>query len=171
MKYFSLTYSLTAKDYESYEKKMFFTIVLGRLKQLIFPFLIMTVFSVFIDVSLTVISVCLFIIAMILPNMANREFSKSTRKKSKLIRKPMTIDFYSDHFEVISEPDMNMKGYSVRHYGFDTVLSVLESDEYFYFIFKTNNILIIPKNILSQEQFGMIKNLIDNLFAKIYKAI
>lgn len=169
MKYFSLRMYLTKEDYESYEKKMRKAVLFGRMKQLALPFIFLTVISAVYDIFYILISLFLFAVALIIPEMVNRDFSNKCRTQSKLIRRPMIVDFYSDRFEVRSEPDEFMKGSSERHYGFDTVRNVLESSDYFYFIFKTNNILIIPKRAISQEQFGMIKNLIDNLFADKYR--
>lgn len=171
MKYFSLNMYLTKEDYESYEKKIRKSVLFGRMKQLAVPFALIMIAGAFYDLFFIVIALYLFAVALIIPEMVNKDFSNKSRSGSKLIRRPMIVDFYSDHFEVRSEPDEVMKGSSERHYGFDTVRSVLEASDYFYFIFKTNNILIIPKKVLDGEQFGMIKNLINNLFSGIYSAI
>lgn len=172
MKYFSLSFVLTPEDYESYEKKMFFASNLVRLRRLLIPFIFVAILGAIYDVMLSILSAVIVLFSsLILPNLVNREFSSVTRKNSVLMKRPIIVDFYSDHFEVRNEPDGIMKGKSEKHYGFDTVVSVTESDEYFYFIFRTNNILIIPKKVLTEESFGMIKNLIDNLFSKIYRKI
>lgn len=171
MKYFSLRMYLTKEDYESYEKKMRKVVLFGRIKQLALPFILLTVVGAVYDLFNILIFLFLFAVALIVPEMVNRDFSRKCRSGSKLIRRPMIVDFYSDRFEVRSEPDEIMKGSSERHYGFDTVRNVLEASDYFYFIFKTNNILIIPKKALDEEQFGMMKNLINNLFSGIYSAI
>ncbi|MBQ8504342.1 MAG: YcxB family protein [Clostridia bacterium] len=171
MKYFSLRMYLTKEDYESYEKKMRKAVLFGRMKQLALPFIILTVVGAIYDIFNILISLFLFVVALIIPEMLNRDFSNKSRSSSKLIKRPMIVDFYSDRFEVRTEPDEIMRGRSERHYGFDTVRSVIEASDYIYFIFKTNNILIIPKRALDEEKYGMIKNLISNLFSGIYSAI
>ena len=88
-----------------------------------------------------------------------------------LLNKPITVEFYEDHFVVRNKPDEISESFSEKHYGFDTVVNAFESEEYFYFIFSTNNILIIPKRAVDEEQKDNIKNLIDNLFSGIYRKI
>lgn len=171
MKYFSLTLNLTKADYESYEKKVSKDVLLMRMKQLAIPFIIFCVIGAIFDLFNIFLSCFLFVSALIIPAMVNKDFSNKCRNNSKLVRRPMTVDFYSDHFVVSSVPDEFLKGRTERHYGFDTVGNVFESSEYFYFIFKTNNILIIPKKALDEEKFGMIKNLINNLFSNIYRTL
>ena len=83
----------------------------------------------------------------------------------------MTVDFYDNHFVVSYEPNESVRSFSEKHYSFQMVQNILESRENFYFAFKDNSLLIIPKAILDEERYTMISNLIENLFKYKYQRL
>ena len=83
----------------------------------------------------------------------------------------MTVDFYDDHFVVSYEGNENIRSHSEKHYGFQMLQNILESSENFYFAFNDNSLLIIPKVILDNERYTMIRNLIENLFKHKYQRL
>ena len=83
----------------------------------------------------------------------------------------MNIDFYDNHIVISYEPNEYVKSHSEKHYGFDVVQNILESRENFYFAFKDNSLLIIPKAVLDEERYTMISNLIENLFKYKYQRL
>lgn len=175
MKYFSLTYPLKLQDYNSYKKIAQKSIMSARLKRLIFPVLLMAGLCFYSVYNKDYDSILIYVLILLLSLTGLAYVNKSNRLSEKTMsaymKKEITVDFYDDHFVVQNHPDQYSKSFSERHYGFDTVIGVAEAEEHFYFIFKTNNILIIPKRILDEEKLGMIKNLIENLFSKIYRFI
>ncbi len=170
MKYFSLSFNLTNEDYSAYSKNGIKASALFRIKRSMIPLIIFTCLG-FIEKTALLFLPLLIASSLIVPYIIDKEYINSLHRNSDILKKELTVDFYDNHFVVSSQADSISKSFSERHYGFDTVAAVNETEGYFYFIFKTNNILIIPKRVLSQEQFGMIRNLIDNLFAKVYKVI
>lgn len=175
MKHFSLEYYLTPEDFKIYKKLLIKSVLFSKLKSLIFAIIIVTVLSIFVIADSDFKSIPMYLMLFAVPITAYFTVStgqtKEMEEKSILLKKKMYVDFYSDHFVVNTHPDEFSKSYSEKHYGFDKVMSALESEGYLYFTFTTNNILIIPKRALTGEQYGMIRNLIENLFGKIYKAI
>lgn len=171
MKYFSLLFTLTKEDYESFENKRMKAELMSKLKPLSVIVILMAVMAIFIDISFLVAFLALMITMIALPRLINKISSEETRKNSNIFGREMSVDFYDDHFETKYLPQGNFKSHTVRHFGFDTVTAVLESVTHFYFIFNTNNILVIPKRVLDTEKFTMIKNLIDNLFKSKYSVI
>jgi len=170
MKYFSVSFSLTAEDYSSYSKSGMKATSLLRLRKMLIPVIIFVIMG-FIEKTAFMILPLLFITSVVVPYILDKEYISSLYNKSLILKKPINVDFYENHFVVSTKADEFSKSSSEKHYSFEWVISVMENSDYFFFIFKTNNILIIPKRVLSPEQYGMIKNLIDNLFGKIYKAI
>ncbi len=171
MKYFSLSYSLSKEDYSEYSKLGIKALTVTRLKKIIFPLIFFIGMGLFYEEGSFLFIPVLFVVNFAVPIMVDREYVNALYKKSNLIRKTLTVDFYSDHFVLSTQPDVFSKCSSEKHFGFDTVVAVNETAGYFYFIFRTNNILIIPKSALSPEHFGMIRNLIDNLFSKVYRSV
>ncbi len=168
---FSLTYLLTKEDFSSYEKKLKIATYLNRLKSMLLPLILITAIGLFFDMGYIFSAVFFFLGMIFFPDIVNSDYKNKTSKASLLLKKPITVEFYEDHFVVRCVEDEISKSFSEKHYGFDTVVNVFEAADYFYFIFSTNNILIIPKRVLSDEEKDSIKNLIDNLFSKIFRAI
>ena len=171
MKYFSLSYMLSEKDYSDYEKIVFKGSIVIAFKRMVIPFCLIIGMSFFVDKLLVIPAIAYFAISLIIPQVINREFSHKTRKNSKLLRRMMTVDFYNDHFVVSYEPNENVRSYSEKHYGFHMLQNILESSENFYFAFNDNSLLIIPKAILDNEKYEMISNLIENLFKYKYQRL
>ncbi len=171
MKYFSLSYMLSEKDYSDYEKIVFKGSIVIALKRMVFPFCLIIGMSFFIDKLFVIPSIAYFAISLIVPQVINREFSHKTRKNSKLLKRMMTIDFYDDHFVVSYEGNENVRSHSEKHYGFHMIQNILESSENIYFAFNDNSLLIIPKVILDSEKYTMISNLIENLFKNKYQRL
>ena len=175
MKHFSLEYYLTPEDLKSYKKLLIKSVLLAKLKPMILPILIAVAFSVYTAVDSGFQSLPTFLLLFAISLTAYLTVStgqtKEMEEKSYLLKKKLYVDFYADHFVVNTHPDEFSKSYSEKHYGFDKVFSAVEAEGYFYFTFTTNNILIIPKRALTAEQYGMIMNLIENLFANKYRKI
>ncbi len=175
MKHFSLEYYLTPEDFKIYKRLLIKNLLLAKLKPMLFAFIFIIGFFVITSANSDYQAIAVYILAFAISITAYLTVStgqtKEMEEKSYLLKKKLYVDFYADHFVVNTHPDEFSKSYSEKHYGFDKVFSAVEAEGYFYFTFTTNNILIIPKRALTEEQYGMIKNLIDNLFGKIYKAI
>ncbi len=170
MKYFSVSYFLTPEDYSYYDKKAFKSLLIARCKRLAILLIVAAALCIFyksLSAFVFYVAVCI-LTGIVIPQLTNREFLISNRKESLYLNRETTVDFYSDHLVVKNEADADMKSHFLRHYGFDNVRNVEENDEYFCFLFKTNNILIIPKRALNEENCRMIENLIENLFKNIY---
>ena len=171
MKYFSLSYMLTEKDYSDYEKIIFKGSLIMSAKKMLIPFVLVVGMCLFMDVLFLVSALTYFALSIIIPQFINREFSHKTRKNSKLLKRMMNIDFYDNHIVVNYEPNEYVRSHSEKHYGFDMVQNVLESSENIYFAFNDNSLLIIPKAILDNERYTMISNLIANLFKNKYQRL
>ena len=171
MKYFSLSYMLSEKDYSDYEKIVFKGTLVLSLKRMVIPFCIMLAVSLFMEVQFIVPAIIYLFISLVIPQMINREFSHKTRKNSNLLKRMMTVDFYDNHVVVNYEANENIKSHSEKHYGFQMIQNILESNENIYFAFNDNSLLIIPKSVLDNERYTMISNLIENLFRHKYQRL
>jgi hypothetical protein len=171
MKYFSLSYMLTEKDYSDYEKIVFKGSLIMSAKKMLIPFIIVVGMCLFMDVLFLVSALTYFVLSIIIPQLINREFSHKTRKNSKLLKRIMTVDFYDDHIVINYEPNEAVKSHSEKHYGFQMIQNILESSENIYFAFNDNSLLIIPKSVLDNERYTMISNLIENLFRNKYQRL
>ncbi len=171
MKYFSLSYMLSEKDYSDYEKIVFKGSLVISLKRMLIPFCLIMAMCLFADKLLVIPALVYFAISVIIPQAINREFSHKTRKNSKLLKRMMVVDFYDNHIVVSYEANDNIRSHSEKHYGFDRVQNILESRENIYFAFNDNSLLIISKNILGSETYTMISNLIENLFKNKYQRL
>lgn len=171
MKYFSLSYMLTEKDYSDYEKIVFKGSLVLSLKRMIIPFCVMLAVSLFMEVQFIIPAIVYLLISLVVPQMLNREFSHKTRKNSNLLKRMMTVDFYDNHVVVNYEANENIKSHSEKHYGFQMIQNILESNENIYFAFNDNSLLIIPKAVVDEERYTMISNLIENLFRHKYQRL
>ncbi len=171
MKYFSLSYALTEKDYSDYEKIVFKGSVILSMKRMLLPFILIVAACLFMDSLFIISALVYFALSILIPQMVSREFSHKTRKNSKLLRRMMNVDFYGDHLVINYIPNEAVRSYSEKHYGFDVVQNILESTENIYFAFKDNSLLIIPKAVLDNEKYTMISNLIENLFKNKYQKL
>ena len=171
MKYFSLSYMLSEKDYSDYEKIVFKGSVVISLKRMVIPLCIMIAVSLFMDVQFLIPAIVYFVISLIIPQILSREFSHKTRKNSNLLKRMMIVDFYDNHIVVSYEGNENIKSHSEKHYGFQMIQNILESRENIYFAFSDNSLLIIPKAVIDSERYTMISNLIENLFRHKYQRL
>ena len=76
-----------------------------------------------------------------------------------IAKRKTTIDFYSDHFEILYLPDELFKGKSERHYPLSTVKMVLQNSEYIYFKFEDYTTLIMPRRDIENEASEKIKKM------------
>lgn len=168
MKYFSLSYKLSAADYDEYDKIYNRDATKLRLRRLLPVYAIILIVGSFSDLLTTL----LFLIFMtltssLIPILINKEFSKA-RADSTTFKKAMTVEFYDNHIITRLLPDENLRSETEKHYGFDKINRILESETAFYFAFSDNSLLVIPKKYVGQEEHTMIKNLIENLFRNKY---
>lgn len=166
MKYFTLSYSLSKNDYKEYDSiylKDLLKINLKRLPIYVIP----VVLALFVDIYATYMLAVLMVLSILLPIVLNLRYSKQ-REGSFIFSREMTVDFYADHIVTRLLPSGKFNSTTESHYGFDKVAKILESDNYFYFIFRDSTVLLIPKAALGESEYEMIKNLVDNLFRSKY---
>lgn len=171
MKYFSLSYILSQKDYSEYEKIVFKGSLIMSAKKMLIPLIIVIGMSIFMDSLFIISALVYFALSIIIPQLINIEFSHKTRRNSNLLKRMMRVDFYDNHIVVSYEANEIIKSHSEKHYGFHMVQNILESRDNFYFAFKDNSLLIIPKAVLDEERYIMISNLIENLFKYKYQRL
>lgn len=170
MKILSLSFTPVPEDYISYSKKAEPALFSMRLKRGLIPFGIMFASGFFFGVYFSILALSLFAISNVVPFILNREYMKK-QLNSRIIKRPVVIDFYDDHIVQTFLPDESFKGTNEKHFGLRSVVGVVESDEYIYFLTKAANVINIPKRVLSDEQYGEIKNLTQKYFADKYQKI
>ncbi len=170
MKILSLSFTPVPEDYISYSKKAEPAILSLRLKRSFIPFAIMLVAGFFFGIYFSIFALSLFTINNLVPFILNKEYMKR-QLRSPIIKRPVTLDFYDDHIVQTFLPDENFKGTNEKHFAVKAVAGVVESDEYIYFLTKAANVINIPKRVLSDEQYGEIKNLTHKFFADKYQKI
>ena len=139
-----------------------------------------TVMRLFITIGFTAVmwfmgdtSVALFMLVsfLVMPFVANSiyrySFISSTHK-GKMIKRPVTVEFYADHLVYVLESDFNYKGIFQRHYGFDSLQQIYDFPGVFIFLFKNEGGVTIPKRAMNEDQISMVYNLVDNLFKNKY---
>ena len=87
MKYFSLSYMLSKKDYSEYEKIVFKGSLIMSAKRMILPFIFVIGMCIFMDILFIISALAYFALSIIIPQLINREFSHKTRKNSKLLKR------------------------------------------------------------------------------------
>lgn len=167
MKYFTLSYNLTAEDYTEYDKIYNRDSVKLRLRRMLPLYVVPIIICFFLDVQTAIIIATMAVISFILPYIGNKEFSKC-RADSSIFRRATTVEFYDNHIVTRLLPYGNFKSETEKHYGFDKIQRILESETTVYFAFSDNTLLLIPKKYINEEQYTMIKNLIENLFRNKY---
>lgn len=167
MKYFSVSYRLTAEDYNEYDRLYNRDYIKLRFKRLIPLYIVPIIICAFIELQTAIIVGVMALFSFILPFLGNREFSK-LRAESSLFKRESTVEFYDNHIVTRLLPDVNFRSETEKHYGFDKINRILESETSFYFAFKDNSLLVIPKKYIGQEEYTMIKNLIENIFRNKY---
>ena len=157
----------TAEDYNEYDKIYNRDSMRLRLRRLLPLYAIPIVLCSFFDLQSAFIIAIMAVVSFVLPFMGNKGFIK-LREDSMIFKRETTVEFYDNHIVTKLLPDFQHKSQTEKHYGFDKINRVLESETNFYFAFSDNSLLIIPKRFISEEEFIMIKNLIENLFRNKY---
>lgn len=164
MKNFSITFSLTKEDYKKFYKTIYSAMLMQRVKLFSIILVVSFILAIMELYSLVVTAFCLMTIFFFLADIVNRVYILRMNDRSKIGKRPTTIDFYSDHFEVLYLPDEYFKGKSERHYPLSCVKMVLQNSEYIYFKLEDYSTLIIPRRSIDSEAKEKIKNMIDNLY-------
>lgn len=170
MKSISIYYVPEKEDMKYYNKKMEKAMLTAWMKKLFLPFAVMSVISIMYNIWVFISIFCFYIISVFTPVFAIRENLKSDINTPRFF-KPLMIDFYEDHIEHIRLDGENGKRISEAHYRFSDVLGILETDKYFFFNVTSANLITIPKRAVNQQQYDMLKNLIENCFSGIYTTI
>ena len=167
---FSLLFTPLPEDYISYSKKAEPALLSLRLKRGLIPFGIMFIAGFFLGIYFSIMALSLFAVTNLVPFMLNREHLKK-QLGSRMMKRPVRLDFYEDHIVQSFLPDESFKGTNEKHFGMRAVAGVVESDEYFYILTKSANVINIPKRVLSEEQYGQIIDFINRFFADKYQKI
>lgn len=166
MKYFTLSYSLTAQDYKEYDNIYISDLIKLKFKKS-YIYLLPVIICAFFDLSTAIIVAVMAVLSFLLSIFSAKEYSLR-RNKSFVFDRETTVEFYDDHIVTSLLPFGKYKGQTQVHYGFDMVGKILESNNNFYFLFKDNSLILIPKRFISEQEYTMIKNLINNLFSSKY---
>lgn len=164
MKNFSVTVSLNKEDYKNFYKTINKALMPRRLKFAAISFVVAFAFILMKYYSLAVTGFCLMCIMFFLGDFVNTVYIMRMNDKSAIGKRKTTVDFYSDHFELIYYPDEKFKGKSERHYPLSSVKMVLQNSGYIYFKMDDYTTLIMPRRDISPENAEKIKNMIDNLY-------
>lgn len=174
MKYFSLNFTVNKSDYDAYYKDFGKGLLFNQLKRsaltLIFIFLLtaMSVTSQSADLIVTVAFIA--IVSVFMPIVYSKKLAVFMLQ-SRNSRRENRYDFYADHIEIHVDADENSKSSIEKHLKMNGFTSVAESKTNFYFSYMNERMLIIPKRVLNEEKYVMIKNLIDNYFSNVYMSI
>lgn len=164
MKFFSISYTLENEDYKYLSMVINKSFFMQRLKYTAIALGIAFIFTLTNLYSLGVMAFFLLLILFFVGDIVNRTYMMKANQKSTIAKRPITVDFYDNHFEIICLPDENYKGKSVRHYPLWAVKIVIENEKHIYFKLEDYSSLIIPKRMIDSESLVKIKNMIDNLY-------
>ena len=171
MKYFSLAFNLQKIDYDFYYKDFRKALILNQLKRSLFTLIfVFVMFMLLITSELSTLMVTLIfilIVTVFIPLVYSRKLSLSLIE-SRNSKKENRYDFYADHIEIHISADETSKSTAEKHLKMNGFTTVAESRTNFYFSYMNEKMLIIPKRVLDEEKYGMIKNLIDNYFSSVY---
>ena len=170
MKLLSLSFTPMPEDYISYSKKAEPALFSMRLKRGFIPFAIMFAIGFFFGIYFSILALSLFVINNVVPFVLNREYMKK-QLSSRIIKRPVTVDFYNDHIVQTFLPDGSFKGTNEKHFGLRSVAGVVESDEYIWLLTKAANVINIPKRILDDEKYAELKKITEDYFSGIYTRI
>ena len=173
MKYFSLNFTVNKGDYDSYYKDFGKGFVFQQLKRsaitLIFMLIMVAMYMTTQTAGLISTVVFIAIVSVFMPIVYSKKLAVSL-VNSRNNRKENRYDFYADHIE-IHIADENGKATTEKHLKMNGFVSVAESKSGFYFSYMNERVLIIPKRVLDEEKYGMIKNLIENYFSNVYMTV
>lgn len=174
MKYFSLSFKPEKIDYDYYYKDFGKALLLNQFKRALFSLTFIIVMLIFFSASGTATYYVpisfIFIITTFMPIFYSKKMSYFLLD-SRQMRKENLYDFYADHIEIKIREDETSKSTTEKHLKMSGFTSVTESKTNFYFSYMNEKMMIIPKRVLDEEKYGMIKNLIDNYFSNVYMAI
>lgn len=174
MKYFSLNFSLIKKDYDAYYKDFGKALILNQLKRSAITLVLMAVLVAMYmstqTAGLIVTVAFIGIVSVFMPIFYSKKLAVSLLN-SRNNMKENIYDFYADHIEIHVNPNEISKSSTEKHLKMNGFVSVAESKACFYFSYMNERVLIIPKRVLDNEKYGMIKNLIDNYFSNVYMSI
>jgi len=173
MKYFSLNFTVNKGDYDSYYKDFGKGFVFQQLKRsaitLIFMLIMVAMYMTTQTAGLISTVVFIAIVSVFMPIVYSKKLAVSL-VNSRNNHKENRYDFYADHIE-IHVGDENGKATTEKHLKMNGFVSVAESKSGFYFSYMNERVLIIPKRVLDEEKYGMIKNLIENYFSNVYMTV
>ncbi len=174
MKYFSLSFKPDKIDYDFYYKDFRKGLLLNQLKKSLFS--IIFIISLFVFTSsgenVTMVFPVVFIIlaSVFMPLLYSKKMSFFLLN-SRQLKKENVYDFYSDHIEIRIGADESSTSTIEKHLKMSGFTAVTESKTNFYFSYMNEKMMIIPKRVLNEETYGMIRNLIDNYFSNVYMTI
>lgn len=174
MKYFSLSFSLQKEDYNAYYKDFSKGHLINGLKQSFFIISFSVFFTAYAFLQQDynfVFAIVLFCLSLIFMPVYFAKKISTSFYVSKHGRKEARYDFFADHIEIHIGADENCRQISEKHLKMNGFTQVVESKRNFYFAYMNEKTLIIPKRVLNEETYGMIKNLIDNYFSSVYLSI
>lgn len=173
MKYFSLSYKAEKSDYQNYYRDFRKANLINQFKRtafsLIFAVMITVCFLTSELIGFIVPLVFILLVSFFMPLVYSKRISIDSLF-SKCSQKENRYDFYADHIE-IHYSDEEIKMTAEKHLEMRGFTAVAESNSNFYFSYKNDRMLIIPKRVLNEETYAMIKNLIKNYFSDIYMTI
>lgn len=174
MKYFSLNFKIEKSDYESYYKDFGKAMLLNQLKRSFIMVILSLGLAAFIitgDTACYAVTLLFaFIVSCIMPLVFSKKIALSMLD-SRNSRKVNVYDFYSDHIEIHVPASEGSKASTEKHLKMNGFTNVTESKTNFYFSYMNEKMLIIPKRVLDNEKYGMIKNLIENYFSNVYMTV
>ena len=174
MKYFSLSFKQEKIDYEYYYKDFGKALLFNQIKKsLLSMTFIIVMFFLFASsdtVGYYIPFSFIFIISLIMPLFYAKKMSYFLLD-ARQMKKMNTYDFYADHIEIHIPADETSKSTTEKHLKMKGFTAVTESKTNFYFSYMNEKTMIIPKRVLDEEKYGMIKNLIENYFSNVYMSI
>ena len=173
MKYFSLSYKPEKYDYQNYYRDFRKANLINQFKRTAFSIVFAVIITVLFfrseSIGFVIPIVFILFISFFMPLVYSKKISIDSLL-SKYSQNENRYDFYADHIEIhYSDSEGRLK--IEKHLEMRGFTAVAESSSNFYFSYKNDRMLIIPKRILDEEKYGMIKNLIKNYFSDIYMAI
>lgn len=174
MKYFSLSFRPEKRDYNDYYKDFGKLFLINQLKRSIASFVLFGVLCFMLSSSGSGIYVLpfffIFVATSFMPLIYSRKLSVFFLQ-SKQMQRESRYDFYADHIEIHIEPDATSQQKSEKHFKLSGFTAVTESRTNFYFSYMNEKMMIIPKRVLTQENYEMIENLIQNYFSGVYNKV
>lgn len=174
MKYFSLEFKVDKSDYKAYYKDFGKAILINQIKRsaiTIVLMLVMLAMYMSVQTSSLLVTVVFMIIATVTMPLVYAKKLSFSLIESRNSKEANRYDFYADHIEIHVEADEKSKGSLEKHLKMNGFVSVAESKTNFYFSYMNEKMLIIPKRVLDEEKYAMIKNLIDNYFSNVYMSV